>query len=296
MVERPVIILGSPRAGTSVLGRFLEAHPAMTHVKEPRLVWRYGNDGYSDLLGADRARPDVIRYIQGKFDDLVKAAPGGGTLLEKTPSNSLRVPFIEKIFPDARYIHITRNGFDAALSIRWYWLNFTKGLHQGRQGSKDSILKQRLKEMHPRQAPYYAAEFLGRVMPRIGKDSGPRTLWGPRLPGMREMVRDMDLLEVCAMQWRTCAERARMDGMAFAPDRYLEVKLEDISQEKIAEAFAFLDLDFHPQAQTFFDKEFTPGMNESRRKDLSALTDEDRMRLRRVLTPTMDWLGYEEPT
>ncbi|QZH74928.1 MAG: sulfotransferase [Erythrobacter sp.] len=293
MISNPVIILGAPRAGTSVLGRLLEAHPALVHVKEPRLVWRYGNDGLSDLLPASAARPEVMAHIRDYFGKTVAAAKGD-RLLEKTPSNSLRVPFIDKIFPDARYVHITRNGFDAAISIHWYWRNFTKGIGQGHKGSKDSILKQRLKQMKPRQLPYYALEFISRVIPRSG--DSPRTLWGPRLPGLRQMVNEMDLIEVAGMQWRTCVERARIDARAIAPDRYHEVRLEDLSEQKMIDVLGFLGLDYTAEVRTYFAEEFKPGMAESRRDALSGMTEEQLHKLRRVIAPTMDWLGYEEPT
>lgn len=292
MLDRPVFVLGAPRAGTSVLGRLLEAHPGFLHVKEPRFVWRYGNDRLSDALPASAARPDVVQHISGYFQQRLSDHPGK-RLLEKTPSNSLRVPFIEAIFPDAQYIHITRNGYDAALSIHWYWQNFTKGLGQGRRGSKESILRQRLQEMHPRQIPFYVSEFLGRLVPR--PEGVPRTLWGPRLPGMRQMVKEMDLLEVAALQWRTCVERARIDGAALGPDRYFELRLEDLNEGKLQQIFDFLNVDYAPEAQSFFNQEFTPSMTSSRREALADVSETERVMLRRMIEPTSAWLGYVEP-
>ena len=148
MVDRPIIILGAPRAGTSLLGRLLETHPELEHVKEPRFVWRYGNDSRSDMLPAIAARPEVIAHINAYFDRHI-AERDGARLVEKTPSNSLRVPFIEKVFPDAQYVHIMRNGYDSAMSIRWYWQNFTKGMQIGRKGSSHGS----------REQGRYAAEF-----------------------------------------------------------------------------------------------------------------------------------------
>lgn len=292
MVTRPVIILGAPRAGTSVLGRLLEAHPEFVHVKEPRFVWRYGNDHLSDILPASAARQEVVKHIHSHFDRMI-GDRSELRLLEKTPSNSLRVPFIDRVFPDAQYVHITRNGYDAALSIRWYWQNFTKGLGQSRKGSRESILAQRLAEVRPSQIPWYAGEFLGRLIPR--RSGQPRTLWGPRLPGMRQMLREMDLLEVAGLQWRTCVERARIDGPAVAPGRYYEVRLEDLNEDRLRDIFAFLGLAYAPEARRYLEEEFTPSMTGSRREALAQLTREERAILRRVVEPTSAWLGYSEP-
>jgi hypothetical protein len=38
-------------------------------------------------------------------------------LIEKTPINTFRLSFIDRIFPDARFIHIYRNGLEVARSI-----------------------------------------------------------------------------------------------------------------------------------------------------------------------------------
>jgi hypothetical protein len=291
MVTRPVIVLGAPRAGTSVLGRLLAAHPALLHVREPRLVWRYGNDHLSDVLPGSAARPEVIRHVTAHFDRLLAAHPSA-RLLEKTPSNSLRVPFIDRIFPDAQYIHITRNGYEAALSIRWHWLNATRGLGQGRKGTRKTILADRLAEVRLRQLPYYLPEFIARLVPRqAGK---PRSLWGPRLPGLRQMVRELDLLEVAALQWRACVERARLDGQALGPERYTEIRLEDLTEQRLEGLFDFLGLDFAPAARRYFTEEFVPAQVSSRRDALEGLSADERLILHRVIAPTATWLGYPD--
>ena len=292
MLDRPIVILGAPRAGTSVLGHLLEAHPALVHAREPRIVWKYGNDGLSDMLPASAARPDVVAHIRKYFQQLVGDAPGE-RLLEKTPSNSLRVPFVDKVFPDARYIHITRNGFDSAVSIKSFWQNNTSGLGQAHKGPNGSILRQRLKQVKLRQVPFYAGEVLKRVMP--GRGGAPRSLWGPRLPGLATMAREMSLIEVAGMQWRSCVERARIDTAAIAPDRYHELRLEDLDEAALKAALDFAGLDYADEVREFFRAEFQPEQTGSRRSALEAMDEAERHALRRVIAPTMAWLGYEEP-
>lgn len=288
MMTRPVIVLGAPRAGTSVLGRLLEAHPKLVHVKEPRLVWRYGNDGLSDLLPPEAARPEVVAYIRKYFEGLLGDTPGA-RIIEKTPSNSLRVPFIEKVFPNAQYVHVMRDGYEAALSIHWHWHNLTVGVGQGRRGSQKSILRQRLEEAHPSQLPHYLGEFFMRLLPN-GKGK-PRTLWGPRLPGLRRMTNEMDLFEVAAWQWRMCVERACMDGRPLGPERYLEFYLDDLNEDRLESIFEFLDLDYAPEARAFFREEFEPAKNLKRRGMLDDLSAEQKHGLRRVVEPTASWLS-----
>jgi hypothetical protein len=287
-IDRPVIILGAPRAGTSILGRLLQAHPAFVHVKEPRFVWRFGNDGHSDRLLAVHARSEVIAHIRTHFAGVL-GEYRDKRLLEKHPSNSLRVPFIERIFPDAIYVHIMRNGYDAAASIRSYWLNATQGVSNSRIGDDTSILRQRMKEVHPRQVPYYALELASRFLP--ARMARQRTLWGPRLPGLKQMVRDMDLIEVAAMQWRSCVELAALDGRALGPDRYMEVRLENLNLAGAERILNHTGLGMTQSVERHFQENFDPVKAASRR---DALSDADRQAVRRVIAPTMQWLSYAE--
>lgn len=73
-MKTPIIILGAPRSGTSVLARILSQHADLAYSNEPRLIWRYGNDRCSDMLNAGHARQKVIQYIRRKFSHRVDAA------------------------------------------------------------------------------------------------------------------------------------------------------------------------------------------------------------------------------
>lgn len=288
-LDRPVVILGAPRCGTSILGRLLQAHPDFVHAREPRLVWRYGNDGYSDQLLAHQATPRIISHIKHYFAKLI-LKESGTRLLEKTPSNSLRVQFVDRVFPDAIYVHITRNGFDAVPSIHSFWLNNSSGIINSRIGDGRSILLQRLNEMSVRQAPYYTKEFIHRALFKgAGKSS---RLWGPRLPGLAEMVRDMSILEVSAMQWRQCTELACHDGRLIGQERYMEIRLEELNLSKLEAILEHAGLTMHSAVEEAYNKEFDNQASQKRRNELS---DADRTSLRRIISPTMKWLGYDEP-
>lgn len=290
MLTRPVFIIGAPRAGTSVLGRLLGAHPGLNLVVEPRFVWRYGNDHRSDILPASAARPHVARHISGYFDAQMAGVPHA-RLLEKHPSNALRVPFVERIFPDAHFIHITRNGYDAALSIERSWRNWTKGIGYHRHGTHQSILRQRLAEIRARQVPFYALEFCKRFIPRA--PGVPRTLWGPRLPGMGQMVRDMGVLEVAALQWRMCTERARFDGARLGPERYFELKLEDLDAAMLQRILAFANLPDAPEIAKAFADEFDPAKPRRAPRAFDGLSADKAAVLSRVVGPANAWLGYD---
>ncbi|HEV3471638.1 MAG TPA: sulfotransferase, partial [Actinomycetota bacterium] len=42
-------------------------------------------------------------------------------LLDKTPRNALRVPFVDALFPDARYIYLQRDGRENVNSLINAW-------------------------------------------------------------------------------------------------------------------------------------------------------------------------------
>ena len=61
-LDEPVIILGPPRSGTTILGNLLSNHSEFGYFEEPRAVWRWGNEKRSDLLKPDYATEKVKQH------------------------------------------------------------------------------------------------------------------------------------------------------------------------------------------------------------------------------------------
>ncbi|MEN1681783.1 MAG: sulfotransferase [Planctomycetota bacterium] len=284
VLEKPVIVLGSPRSGTTVLGQLLQVHSSLHGVVEPRLTWQYGNDKKSDMLRPEDARPEVIAYIRGRFAKEVRDGQRS-RLLEKMPSNALRIGFVERVLPGCKVIHIMRNGVDASLSIRSYWNQAAHGI----SGVAPGRFRERLKELQLSRLPNYAFEAARRFAPAPLRGVVGQNVWGPRIPGIRGMLTELDLLEVCALQWRTCVESARQYGAQLPADRYHEVKLEELTADRLREVLDFAELTPEPEVMANFEKTFAADRSTARR---SAATPEDLQLLRRWITPTMDWLGY----
>lgn len=284
VLAKPVIVLGSPRSGTTVLGQLLQAHSSLLGLVEPRLTWQYGNDKKSDMLRPEDARPEVIAYIRGRFAKEVRDGRRV-RLLEKTPSNALRIGFVERVLPDCKVIHITRNGVDASLSIRSYWKQAAHGI----SGVTPGRFRERLKELQLSRLPNYAVEAARRFAPAPLRGVVGQNVWGPRIPGIRGMLAELDLLEVCALQWRTCVEAARHYGAQMPADRYHEVRLEELDADRLRRVLDFAELTPEPELMDNFEKTFAHDRSTARR---SAATPDDLRLLRRWITPTMDWLGY----
>lgn len=278
-LDRPIVILGAPRSGTTILGDVLASHREFAYALEPTPVWRYRNEGRSDCLTPEHITPRIRRYIRSHFQQLLEK-DHKTRLLEKTPQNSLRPEFVDAILPEARYLHVIRHGYESALSIRSHWSTNTSGFRGVRPW-------QRLREMSPSQIPRYGWQFLLRV---IGRLTGLRlVLWGPRLPGMGSMAAAFSGLELAALQWRFCVERARHFGRGLGPERYLEVKLEELDSERFAEILRFCQMDDDPAVAAAWAEKYRPQKASHR---LHGVDPAELALLRRCLEPTLEWLGY----
>ena len=127
LFDRPVIILAAPRSGSTLLFETLAA---------AKDTWTIGGESHhvieglqslnpnsgmvdSNRLTADHVNEQMAQFIRSRFARLLKDRDGQEFLrrqdierlrfLEKTPKNALRLPFMEKIFPDALYIFLFRD-------------------------------------------------------------------------------------------------------------------------------------------------------------------------------------------
>ena len=284
ILQKPVIVLGAPRSGTSFLGRVLGKHRSLFYLREPRLTWSYANDAKSDMLRSQDARPAVVRHIRRTFAEQIRAAHKT-RMLEKTPRNALRMAFIDQIFPDAIYIHILRSPIDTILSIRSAWERNAHGLKNMMPGR----MRQRMGEVNLRRMPHYAGELLRRALPRsLGRRAVGHPVWGPRLPGLSQMVAEMDMLAIACIQWRTCVEAAVYHGRTLPPQRYREVRLDQVSSDMIRDLLAFAELDDDPAIFAYLDESFDAKRPSGRRKQVSS---EDLATIRRWTHSPCAWLG-----
>lgn len=280
-LDRPIVVVGAPRSGTTLMGELLAAHPALAHVEEPRLTWRYGNDSKSDMLRPEDARPEVCRFIRQRFASAVQQG-GKQRLIEKTPSNSLRMEFVERVLPGCLFVHIIRDGVESSLAIRRFWQQHARGV-------KPRKLWERLREMNPRQFPYYGKEFVRRVMPKPLAALVKQPVWGPRIPGIDSLLKELELIEVCALQWRTCVETACHYGRTLPADRYMECRLEEMSPALLKSVHEFCQLEPSPEVEAAFARDFDAGQTRHRRAEASA---EDVELIHKWTETTLKWLGY----
>ena len=280
LLTRPIVILGAPRSGTTILSQLLKHHPQLYLANEPRILWKYGNDRRSDALRPEHATAAIRGHIRGELARQIRAE-GRTRLLEKTPSNSLRVDFVDAVLDDCIFIHVLRSGRESVLSIREYWRGHATGV-RGKQ------LWVRLKEMRLRQIPHYSREFVRRAAGKVAPGMAGPAVWGPRPPGIVEMARDLDLLEVCAWQWRMCVEAACQAGRQLPPQRYTEVRLEDLDQAELQRIMNYCGLAPSDEVMSEYTRRFDSTAPTGRTKDAD---ESDVERVDRLLAPTTAWLA-----
>lgn len=127
--------VGARRSGTYWLQRIVCAHPAVAEVPSETYLFSHGiaplrslfqhDDRDNAEMGqvyADRAR--VVPAIRSLCDTVLGefAGPGHTHIAERTPWHVEHLPLIAEIYPDARFVHIVRDGRDAVRSlVHWYW-------------------------------------------------------------------------------------------------------------------------------------------------------------------------------
>lgn len=213
---RPVVIIGAPRSGTNMLREALCALPGFTTwpCDEINYLWRHGNARLPhDELTPDRATPKIRRYLRRHF---ARRGRDREYVVEKTCANSLRVPFVNRILPEARFVWIVRDGRDAIPSARRRW--FAK-LEPRYAAAKARFIP-------PGDLGYYAAHHVARRIHRLRSNDGRLGSWGPRLAGMDELLASRTLLEVCAEQWRRCVEQSDHDLASLEAHRVHRISYE----------------------------------------------------------------------
>lgn len=123
-LERPVFIVSPPRSGSTLLFETLAGAPQVYTIGDESHQLIEGVNGlapaqrnyHSNQLGRDDATLAIVQELQGRFRSALRdregSAPDGATavrMLEKTPKNALRIPFLKAVFPDAKFIYLHRD-------------------------------------------------------------------------------------------------------------------------------------------------------------------------------------------
>ena len=195
-----LILIGAARSGTKLFRDLVAGHPDVNRVPyDVNYIWRLGNE----RLGHDELTPELLTpQIQGRIRrGFERYHAGAPCLIEKTVSNCLRVAYVLIVFPEARFIHLVRDGVDVVESVYRQWLAPPDWRY----------ILNKVRTYPLAQAPGYALAYAAGVLQHaLRPGQNGTSTWGPRYDGIDRDVAHKQLLEVCAIQW----VRSRLWGVS----------------------------------------------------------------------------------
>ncbi|MEL7244419.1 MAG: sulfotransferase [Cyanobacteria bacterium J06573_2] len=282
----PIILIGTHRSGTSWLGQVLSSHPSLGYWKEPRYVWSWGNNyKRDDILTKKNATPRIVSHIHQRFDKFVKNQRKE-RLLEKTPSNCLRLSFVRAVYPEAKILHIIRDGrsvFNSANEI----------LNTGYY--RQEVLSRRLLEMFLETPTWEIPAHFSRITETLkSKLTGrPLTFWGPRPQGWREWVKQDSSNVILAKQWAATINQAIRDAALMDSNNYYRFYYEELMtkpREIMSDIVEFAELSDAEDLINHVQSTVDPTRQNKWRKLLKEDTLEE---IRPYMESILYQLGYE---
>jgi len=232
-----VIIVGPARSGTTFLASLIDDERVL-YLEEPNLIWSYRNYSQNnDQLSKKDARSEVSEYIRRRFVGALRKSKKK-ILLEKTPATCLRLPFVDAIFPDAKYIFLERDVCEIANSAEKKWLseidNNTKKIYgEGRSHRLRHITVQLKKVWNAPLVdwPFYTKRVISELAFTLF--GVRRKVWGPRYSGIGLDLKERSVSFVCKKQAEICLEMARNFRADLPSYRYIVVAYEDLKSNPL---------------------------------------------------------------
>jgi hypothetical protein len=220
--DRPIFIVSSPRSGSSLLFETLSAAPDLFTIggESHGLIEAIPELGpasrgwASNRLVAGDVDPAAVALLRERFRAALrdragqKPPAGPARMLEKTPKNALRIPFLAAAFPEARFLYLHRDPRPTLASMMEAWSS---------------------------------GKF--RTYPQLPGWTGPP--WSLLLiPRWRDLI-GAPLNQIVAQQWATTTRILLDDLAGLAPQRWAAVRYEDFiaaPQTEISRLCRALDL------------------------------------------------------
>ncbi|OOY06987.1 MULTISPECIES: sulfotransferase [unclassified Thioclava] len=238
---QPVLLIGAGRSGTNLIAMALGHSEELFNVYEQRYVWTKGiRSMKTDVRGPEEATDEVAGYIRAHFERQAGAQTKQVRLVDKTPSNALRLAFCLRVFPKAKVINVIRNPLDniASRIVELQKAGQEVGGGDGAPASRGQVLLGRIN--HARDLIKRGNIPLDRI-PAAVFDQAPEkvrialfggsTRYAERVPGLREIVMAHGPIAGLCHQWRELVMTSVRDGRKLGDDRYFEVFYDDVVQK-----------------------------------------------------------------
>ena len=126
-----VFVISPPRAGSTLLQRMMASHAEIFTHPEPHLITPIAHLGVYEnvdkapydhinaaeatkafiagLPGGERDYLDALRAYTDTLYGRMLSTSDSSYFLDKTPANALVLPFLQRLYPDAKYVVLTRH-------------------------------------------------------------------------------------------------------------------------------------------------------------------------------------------
>lgn len=281
-----IIIVGAARSGTKYLRDILSAAPNAVKVPyDINYIWRFHSENHPD----DALPPELLTENKAEFirSNIFRLAGSHGdsshVLFEKTVGTTLRLPFAYAVFPDAKFVHLIRDGRAVTESAMRMWQeppNWGKLLEKFRGIPLANL--------------GYAFWFLGNFLSGIFSGRGGGKIWGPRYPGIEDDIAGkLNLVRICAKQWHASVDLA-LEGLKMVPAaQQIQIRYDQLvsGSEKLEEVARFCGLtDIDEIIGTHIARVDSKADN----KWQTALSDQQKIQMSELLAPMLQQLGYRE--
>lgn len=295
---RVAFLIGSPRSGTTILENILNCHDRIAELYEPYYLWeRHFDAGASDVWDEADLTPVAAGKLRQEFS-IFAAKQGKPIVLDKSPVHAFNIPIVRAVFPDARWIHIVRDGRDVTLSIRREWekrrrqvadKNFfslfktAKGMLDRQPVMRFKLAAIRHELMSTFSLNPYQYLNKSRWKGNIG--------WGPRFSGWEDFLDVHPVIAFNAMQWATTVEAAHTYWQGIPRQNRLEIRYETLLTFPEKTISAILEFLGCQPSRAFFDRVPTL-MPENFNKWKTGFTGAQLDLILPILSPMLKTYGY----
>jgi hypothetical protein len=289
-------IIAAPRSGTTFLEEVFNDHPAVASWHEPYFIWEQFNSRLdSDYLDETHVTERSERFIRAEFSNFL-AKSGKSLVLEKTPTNAFKIRFMHRVFPEAKWIHLYRDGRNVVSSAKMR-LNRRRRMVEKRHilAFVDDVLytlKRQPYWRHRLMLVWHELRHFNHLRPYLmpKNDNDASIGWGPRYPGWKKDKQQLSDIQIIANQWVKSEEFIQKGLESIPRENVLHVRYESMisePEEVLTIIAEFLGVDISP-IRSMAKKT----KSESQDKWKANLTSKELEEIKPILQQMMQCRGY----
>ncbi|MAW21301.1 MAG: hypothetical protein CMD16_02755 [Flavobacteriales bacterium] len=247
----PIIIIGAARSGTHLIATSIQKNINCIYLNEINDLWKKKFVFIdSDEITLDIINTEKVNQTRKEFEKLLAKKPFKTYLLEKTASNCLRLDFVQRVFPNAKFIHIKRDGKSVSVSVRKKYFGNIYKISSEKMKARSSFLERfnvfisESKHKFENRISFLmlfsnSIRYLKMSLVILGIKK--RDFWGPRFQGYKETFNQFSPLDLAVFQWKYCTHCLTLFLSKLEKSKYISISYEDLISNPEKEMSKVLD-------------------------------------------------------